>query len=336
MRTIRVVVVCCLFALVFLGCAERLSPPEIDLHAAASQVVPVFASNTTAQALGLSPASRAIAEDSPLYHLWCCLQEYDETVDGGQVDGSNIYMFLSDAKKELDAAFGSSDEIPPTEISAPFDFGEAGIYDHAGNREETEGAKITAFGTAYRIDGDVAHFLLTSRWDERETDNGSLTLCQIQGFYDQANGDLDLNMTYLVEYASGERYIVRSEIVGNETEHSFQMRVGVFGQFTDGTVYGTSFVGAGVSRGENNKFVIRLAQSGSSGELEAARYYVFPGDADMEAIETMDPLGYATAADLPDAVSNYATTTDGLQLFTYTDVPHSLDDFNNSSIRLDF
>lgn len=336
MRTFRAVVVCCLLALVFFGCAGNPSPPDIDLQAAASQVTPVFAGSTTAQALGLSAASRAIADDSPLYHLWYCLQEYDETVDSGQIDGSNIYMFLSDAKKELDAAFRSSDEIPPTEISAPFDFGEAGVYDHAGNREETDGAKITAFGTAYRVDGDVAHFLLTSRWDERETDNGSLTLCQIQGSYDQANGDLDLNMTYLAQYASGERYIVRSEIVGNETEHSFQMRVGVFGVFAGGTAYGTSFVGAGVSRGVNNNFVIRLAQAGTSGDLEAEKYYVFPGDADMATIESMDPAGYATAADLPSAVSEYATTADGLQLFTYTDVPHSLDDFNNSSIRLDF
>lgn len=329
-------VLCTVIAVASLGgcnlLGRMLTPgPDIDLQATASEVTPVF-SESAARSLGST--SRSIDDSSPLYHLWYCLQEYVDEIHGGEIDGSNIYKFLYDANIELENAFRHSQPIEPTQIAAPFDFGEAAYYDHAANREETEDTKHTKFGTAYRVDGDEVTFLLTSHWDEDYANGGQLTLCQIQGTVNQATGDIDMSMTYVVSYSNGEHYTVRSDIAGNQTRHEFECRVGVFNQIGE-SVSGTSFAGAGVSQGAGNTFLIKLdVWDGTSWSGEA--YYVFPADADADTIAAMDPAGYADTASLPGSVSTYVPTVDSLELFQWDEVPHTLSDFNGGSVTLDF
>lgn len=306
-------------------------PPEIDLQATAAEVTPVFADTTTRS---VRSSSGEIDMSSPLYHLWYCLQEYVDEIHGGVIDGSNIYKVLYDANIELENAFLQSNPIDLTSIPAPFDFGDGRQYDHAANWEATEDTKFMKFGTAYRIDGDDVHFLLTSHWDEDSANGGQLTLCQIQGLVNQVTGDIDLSMTYVVSYSDTERYAVRSEIAGNQARHEFDCRVGVFDEL-NGMLSGTSFVGSGVSRGADNYFLIKLDQwDGVS--WDGATYYVFPGDADTATIAAMDPAGYTDTASLPESVSSYVASVEDMALFTWDDVPHTLADFNGGSIELVF
>ena len=302
---------------------------------AATKVAPSFEAN---RSIGSRELAWKSGSGNRVYELFYKLRMYNDEIDGGIIDSSNFYKLMFEVDNAIGAALREGKEIDKRVIQEPFEFGNDFEYDHAANISETTNKGDQERGLAYRMDGDIIHFLISWKYDE----TGQVTLGQMQGSYDPVLGDLGFEMIYMVEYTErNEKYMVRSKITGNELDHTFDMTMATASDDTMG-FHGMTLVGSGISEGESAFFLIKLNDGTDltmdpldEGVENVEKYFVFPGNATETTLKEMNNEGTAEA-DLPDTVTAYKIKIDEMEMYSKDDIPTSLDDFASSSITLEF
>ncbi len=295
--------------------------PEINLFEASKEVAPSFEG---------SVAKTELDPSNPMFYFFNSFRMFDPEIHQGIIDGSNFFRALFDMDQCLQDIYDFTEEIDQVVIEEPFEFGNSFAYDHAANSFQIEeNGNEYSNGYAYRLEGDLIHFLVT--YQIVEGGGNQVTLGQLQGSYHLTDGDVDLAMVYMVDYNNGESYyVVRNEIMGNEVTHEFELRMVTY----DSHGGGSTIVGKGQSQGEGAFFLMKM-NGGDGLTAMGERYYVFPSNADEDFLHTVDEAGLQYA-DLPADVADYKETVQSLVLFQPGDLPAGHVEFNGSNIQLDF
>ena len=312
------------------ACSEdsATDPTQITPGTLASNINIFEASKEIAPSFDETAVKTEWDPDDPMEALFNGFRMFDPEIHQGIIDGSNFFRALYDMNENLEMMLEVAEAIDPVVIQEPYEFGNSVVYDHAANTYEEESGRTYTDGYAYRIDGDVIHYLVTYRVTENE--GLQSTLGQLQGSYNSVSGDLDLAYIYLVEYSDGVYYGVRNEITGNELTHEFELRMVNYD--SHGGV--TSMAGKGLSQGEDAFFLVKM-DYGYGEDPYGERYYVFPSTADEAFLQAMDRTGLQYE-ELPVEVADFQADVNDLVLFVTEDLPTSHTDFNDSDITLAF
>lgn len=324
-RKKMVIIVLITLVLTVSGCdlLMNIFSPSVGVFNAANEIVPTFESTS----------SRSISTEwpySPTYELFYALQPYNNETDEGKIDASNFFKLMYDADQNISSALRVGAAIDEKVIQEPFEFGNDITYDYAANETITGSKGPQTRGFAYKERGDDIHFLSTWKYEEEET---KVTLGQIQGSYNSVTGELDFKQAYVVNYGGEEYYSVRSEVTGNQLTHTFDLKIATASNDSMG-FHGMSIAGSGISQGSGSYFLIKM-NDGTDLIQNGERFYVFEGTASETELQAMDALGLTYSA-LPETVTDYSVKVNDIVLFVGTDMPTSLEDFNNGNISLTF
>lgn len=301
------------------------------ISAKAMEVMPSIAPSSASAA---TVKSMAISGDeapapgweagTPTYEVFSVLREYAYPRDEGVIDVSNIGKLLFEVDYQFENAVQMVAQLAnPTAIASPFDFGtDPRVFTHASDHY------------ASAQEGDLISALLTWIWDRDAPEQ--LAYGAMEGDFNEATGDLNIEMAYLVDYTSDDDYSLRTRLTGNIGTHQFVLKLAKHGGGADG--YAISLVGAGVSEGDGDDdyFILKIIDSGSLAAFPEGRFFKVPASAtedDLRGLpatgisreELDDPRGWA---DVVDALTPFAP--DG------SDNPLSVGAFSNADLTLDF
>jgi hypothetical protein len=255
----------------------------------------------------------------PMYQLFLILRDYEYPRDEGKIDNNNIYKVIHDIGKLYGDATSVCQPITEKVIDSPYDFGNSVTYNRAAN--ETDGSDGYTLGYAIKEEGSIKYSLLTMH-----TAVGLDSYDVMQSSYDEATGEVDVDMANLVDYGAGNYFAIRLDLSGNVNTHEFSLR---FINYSSGG-YQISLVGKGISKGSGNYFLFKVKDSNT---LLIEKYFCFPADADEDTLREMSDEG----SDTPDAYCVvYQPAVDVMAFFEEADVPKAVTEFTNSSIFLDF
>jgi hypothetical protein len=300
---------------------------DIQFYGSAVATTPVLKAKTNL--LPKKSAMDTFHSGVPTYRIFNAFREYIESRDQGVIDQSNVYKVLSDVDGFIQNALDSTtphtgtfgDSIAAYTVESPFNFGTVArkysfVSDHF----------------ALQKSGDTIFSLLTWTW-ERAGENQK-TYGATQASFNNATGDMEVDLVALVDYTSMDDYCYRMYIHGNKVSHKFDFKyVGANGVTSSGAV---SMIGSGISKSANNNdyFIIKMIDNNQLTTFTNGRYYKFSVSSNEDSLRAYAVTGYdkATIED-PD---NYIQKIDSMNFWALngSDNATKVSDFKNSSINL--
>ncbi len=237
--------------------------------------------------------------------------------------GNSLYEELKENATELSGA--------PVEIASTFDFGNSETYTHG--YVDTDNNRSFAYREPQ--EGEK-HGLMTYQID----DSDSTEYTVMQGYYNENDGTVQIDMLMCVEYETEGNYSLRMHLEGDTNDKTFKLKI----MKKSETAYTISLAGYGVSKeteDSSDYFIFQVKSSedgGTNWEFgnDMAQYYYFnAADATEEKLSELDPLTelYTTLTDTidPEGYRNSIPDT----LFEVADVPSSVSGFTDSDNMLD-
>lgn len=298
------------------------------------QVAPVFAA-----AGGTSLSSKSVnaewAAGNPLYALFNILREFDPETDQGVVDTSNLYKTMWEGRNFLGNTRTACSTITEQVIAPPFDFGNPETtYNCAHNTEADDGYDIG--GAIKDLDADGNIIVSSDEGEEEEEGEESEIEAAakygifgfvwpgdhneygvLQGSFDSATDALLVDIAVWVDYADQADYCYRNDIDGDTETHLFTFR-SIVGTIEPESI--NSIVGKGVSQGEGEHFLLKIASTGNE-----AKYYCIGADDGETELMAMDAEGSDT---VDPNCADYQADVDALTMFTADDLACQTSDFN--------
>jgi len=303
--------------LLFSYCSDGGSDSNFFFESA-KDVGPRF-EEAASKSTGMYRATTTWESGDSIYEMYMKLRDFDPSIHSGVIDSSNVYKLIYDAGGLYNEAKENGESITSQIIFPAFDLGQSVVYDYAKNYNE---GTSYYYGLAYREAGGLFYALLCSKVFEES--GPQTTPSVMQCTYNESTGDLEIYMAYLVNYPSGEVYSVRTELIGNDQTHSFDLRIISYNSSPSSQANWRSWAGKGVSQGAGNYFLLKM----NSNFDNTDRYYVFPAGSTDDDLKAMDSDGYAYA-DLPSTVDSYKEDVQAKTFFTVAEVPTALTDFPN-------
>lgn len=267
---------------------------------------------------------------NPLYEIYKILEDYTGTED---VADSNIYRAVYDAGSLYEALKENATELSgaPVEIASTFDFGNAETYTHG--YVDTDNNRSFAYREPQ--EGEK-HGLMT--YQIEYPDSKEYTV--MQGYYNENDGTVQIDMLMCVEYENEGNYSMRMHLEGDTDNNTFQLKI----MKKSENAYTISLAGYGVSKETEDSsdyfiFQVKASEDGGTnwefGNDMAQYYYFNASDATEENLSELDPLTelYTNLTDTidPEGYRNNIPDT----LFEIADVPSSVSEFTDPDNMLD-
>ncbi len=251
------------------------------------------------------------------YEIFNLMREYDNAIHEGDVGIDNMYKALYQAGSFFQGAVSQCTSITESSITPPFNFGNTYTYNCAGNNE-TEEHGFAVKQTTDEVTGIIG-------WRVYNYDGaGSDEKGVLEGYYNSATGEISLDLTAYVYYATTDDYSMRIELEGNELTHEFTIRLY---KYTGGG-YSISIIGNGISQGTGNYFLFKIQDTNA---LSTPKYFCYEAsDVNQEFLQTKAEEDYTgeDSASVPAECSTYKTVVDAMTFFEVSDVPVEASDFN--------
>lgn len=267
---------------------------------------------------------------NPLYEIYKILEDYTGTED---VADSNIYGAVHFAGSLYEELKENATELTgaPVEIASTFDFGNSETYTHG--YVDTDNNRSFAYREPQ--EGEK-HGLMTYQIDYADSKEYTV----MQGYYNENDGTVQIDMLMCVEYESAPNYSLRMHLEGDTDNKTFKLKI----MKKSETAYTISLAGYGVSKeteDSSDYFIFQVKSSEDGGTTwefgnDMAQYYYFnAADATEENLSALDPLTelYTTLTDTVDPEGYRSNIPD--TLFEVTDVPSSVSEFTDPDNMID-
>jgi len=292
------------------------------------------------------------------WEIFTLVREYDPaaTYTGeDMINSENMYFALNLAGLAYDDLSKSAAALSATKaVPSPFEFGATTLANETYDKGINGLTSVSGFGyqtgeanIALRKVGNETHFLVSigsgdaaSGWTQ-----GRHKLV-MQGVYDSAKGDLELNFVQYMQYPTNDGggmadqvMILRSHIKGNEKTHYFEFQAGGTNDGSGPSHWNWSNIqGAGYSKGAGQHFLIFYRGTNAQGDPNGVpgagtqgAYYCIAADttkASFGAGIYQQPAGYADTA-IPADCAAYGSTVAAMPRWeitgTTTTTPQSTD-----------
>jgi hypothetical protein len=301
---------------------------DVQFYGSAITTTPVF--KPKANSLLKSEAD-TFSSGIPTFRVFNAFQEYIESRDQGKIDQSNIYKVLSDVDGFFQNALDSTtphmgtfgDSAVTYLVESPFNFG-------------VSPRKYSYVSDHFALNkcGDTIFALLTWTW--HMTGGDQTTYGVTQANFNNATGDLEIDLVALVDYTAMDDYCYRMYLHGNKISHRFDFKyVGANGVTTSGAV---SMIGSGISKSANNNdyFLVKMIDDNQLKTYPNGRYYKFSVASNEDSLMAYATNGYEKT-DIDDP-NGYLQIIDSLSFFALDGSNNAikLADFKNSSILLQY
>lgn len=299
---------------------------DVQFYGSAITTTPVLKSKANSL---LKSEVDTFSSGIPTFRVFNAFQEYIESRDQGKIDQSNIYKVLSDVDGFFQNALDSTtphtgtfgDSTITYLVESPFNFG-------------TNPRKYSYVSDHFALNryGDTIFALLTWTW--HRTGDDQTTYGVTQANFNNATGDLEIDLVALVDYTAMDDYCYRMYIHGNKISHRFDFK---YVSANGVTPYGAiSMIGSGISMSANSKdyFLIKMIDDGQLKTYSDGRYYKFSVASNEDSLRAYAMIGYEKAdIDDPDG---YLQKIDSLNFFALDGSNNAikLADFKNGSVLL--
>ena len=281
---------------------------------AARETFPIMGPLASLGGTGVVSAFATWSLGSPIYELYGLLKD-----DGEPVGYFNLHDCIETMDMYFEQIYQDGQVLDaPAAFNAPFDVGfndntELTTYNVLCDSQDSQSHVVT-YAKVYA--NDVIYFLNTSH--NYSTENSSGTKGVIQGWYDQGTGDIEIGLltgNYVIDdstYQCTGWEIVRAFVSGNTETHEFSLKL-----IRNGVGYDHNIAGYGLSRGEENYFLLKMAND--SMDFAQAKYYVIDSETTEAELQALDDNGYAT---VPSGdTENYNTHLEDITNYIEGDLP---------------